>query len=188
MGGGQTRWGPQAASPGLPRPLSHILRLCAVDAWSQPQVGAARCAAPPPSSREREKKPNICVYNALSGPQLQAQGEERQGGGGDPVTGDDSLRRALSCLLFWRPRRPTPRPPLPPPPHCSRAQDSWRRRPAPAGRPLHTDAPPARSRRPGRSPYAPRWPAPQPLPTPRPLARCPKTSRAPRPPQGHRNA
>ena len=99
-GGGQTRWGPRAASPGLPRPLSHILRPCAVDAWSQPQVGAARCAAPPPSSREREKKPNICVYNALSGPQLQAQGEERQGGGGDPVTGDDSLRRQgnrLSC-------------------------------------------------------------------------------------------
>lgn len=62
------------------RPLARILRLRTADAWSQPQVGAAGCAAPRPRAR-RERRNPTSVCHALAGPQLQAQGEERRGGG-----------------------------------------------------------------------------------------------------------
>lgn len=47
------------------RPLSHILRLRTVDAWSQPQVGAAGCAAPRPrAGRERRNPTSVCTMRS----------------------------------------------------------------------------------------------------------------------------
>lgn len=104
---------PLGPASGLSRapqaPLPHSLpprpeRLVAATGRGRPVRGA-----PAEQPGARRNPTSVCTMRSQAH-SCRHRGKKGRKEGGDLVTGDDSLRRALSCLLFWRPRRPPPGP------------------------------------------------------------------------------